>query len=250
VELRDAVAVVTGGTGGLGQRVCMAFAREGARIAVVDRLRLDQADLQERDLRRTGASDVMFAEADVTASGPVAQMVERIANQWGRIDVLVNAAGINKWVAFNDLDGLTEELWETLVRTNLTGPWLVSKAVAPIMKRGGRGRIINVVSTAGFSPSGSSVAYAVAKAGLAHLTRCLAVALRPEILVNGVSPGLMRETNMGQLATEEQAEAYREQTALGRSVDIDDVANQIIAFAQSNSTTGQNLIVDCGFVYR
>jgi 3-oxoacyl-[acyl-carrier protein] reductase len=228
----------------------MAFAREGARIAVVDRLRLDQADRQERDLRRTGASDVMFAEADVTASGPVAQMVERIANQWGRIDVLVNAAGINKWVAFNDLDGLTEELWETLVRTNLTGPWLVSKAVAPIMKRGGRGRIINVVSTAGFSPSGSSVAYAVAKAGLAHLTRCLAVALRPEILVNGVSPGLMRETNMGQLATEEQAEAYREQTALGRSVDIDDVAKQIIAFAQSNSTTGQNLIVDCGFVYR
>jgi 3-oxoacyl-[acyl-carrier protein] reductase len=94
------------------------------------------------------------------------------------------------------------------------------------------------------------VAYAVAKAGLAHLTRCLAVALRPEILVNGVSPGLMRETNMGQLATEEQAEAYREQTALGRSVDIDDVAKQIIAFAQSNSTTGQNLIVDCGFVYR
>ena len=147
MELRDAVAVVTGGTGGLGQRVCMAFAREGARIAVVDRLRLDQADRQERDLRRTGASDVMFAEADVTASGPVAQMVERIANQWGRIDVLVNAAGINKWVAFNDLDGLTEELWETLVRTNLTGPWLVSKAVAPIMKRGGRGRIINVVST-------------------------------------------------------------------------------------------------------
>ena len=250
MTLRDAVAVVTGGTGGLGQRVCVAFAREGARIAVVDRLRLDQADRQDRDLRRSGASDVMFVEADVTASGPVAQMVQRVAHQWGRIDVLVNAAGINKWVAFNDLDGLTEELWETLVRTNLTGPWLVSKAVAPIMKRGGRGRIINVVSTAGFSPNGSSVAYAVAKAGLAHLTRCLAVALRPEILVNGVSPGLMRETNMGQTATEEQAKAYREQTALGRSVDIDDVANQIIAFAQSNSTTGQNLIVDCGFVYR
>lgn len=250
MKLKDAVAVVTGGTGGLGQRVCLAFAREGARIAVVDRLRLDQANRQERDLRHAGASDVMFVAADVTAAGSIAQMVERVTHHWGRIDVLVNAAAINKWVAFDDLEGLTEELWETLLRSNLTGPWLVSKAVAPIMKRGGRGRIINVVSTAGFAPNGSSVAYAVAKAGLAHLTRCLAVALQPEIMVNGVSPGLMRETNMGQLAPEEQAEAYRQQTALGRSVNIDDVANQIIAFARSDSTTGQNLIVDCGFVYR
>src|SRR5581483_3368590 len=114
----------------------------------------------------------------------------------GAIDVLVNNAGINKWVEFADLDGMTDELWDGILGTNLKGPWLCSKAVAPVMQRQQRGRIVSVASIAGLRPSGSSIAYCISKAGVIHLTRCLAVALAPHVLVNAVAPGLMEGTGM------------------------------------------------------
>src|SRR5207237_8770759 len=107
---------------------------------------------------------------------------------FGQIDVLVNNAAINQWVEFSDLDGMTDDLWNRILTINLTGPWLCSKAVAPLMRRQQRGRIVSTSSIAGLRPSGSSIAYAVAKAGVIHLTRCLAVALAPHVPVHSVGP--------------------------------------------------------------
>ncbi len=121
-------------------------------------------------------------------------MVGDVTRRFGRLDILVNDAAYNKAIPFDDLDNLTIEVWDKIIAVNLTGPMRLIKAVAPVMKAQGRGRIVNIASVAGVGPTGSSIAYAVSKAGLIHLTRCMAVALAPETLVNCVAPGLLEGT--------------------------------------------------------
>jgi 3-oxoacyl-[acyl-carrier protein] reductase len=176
-------------------------------------------------------------------------MVERVVAAFGRIDILVNNAAYNQLVPFRDLDGLTLELWERIQRINSTAPFLCVKAVAPVMQRQKRGRIVNVTSVAGLAPSGSSIAYAVSKAALTHLTRCLALALGPEIAVNAVAPGLLRGTKMTARLSPDFVERGLKQSALQKMVDLDDVADQVVTFCRSDSTTGQVLVIDSGRVY-
>jgi 3-oxoacyl-[acyl-carrier protein] reductase len=249
MDLLESVVVVTGGAGGLGRRVCNAFAQHGAFLAIADRGRVPESEALGEELIGVGAGGWLAVDADLVQSESIAAMVGQIMAKWGRIDVLVNGAAINQHVPFSDLDALTEELWDMLVRSVLTGPFLCSKAVAPIMKRQGRGSIVNITSVAGFAPMGSSIAYACAKSGLAHLTRCLAVALAPEVTVNSVAPGLMAETPMGQKIGPAEMATFRSRAALGRTTKIDDVADQVVILARSDSTTGQNVLVDGGLFF-
>ena len=117
---------------------------------------------------------------DIADTAAVDRLVGEVTQTFGRLDVLVNDAAYNVSIPFGDLDNLTLEVWDKIMAVNLTGPMRLTKAVAPIMKAQGRGRIVNIASVAGLSPTGSSIAYAVSKAGLIHLTRCMAVALAPE----------------------------------------------------------------------
>ena len=246
MELNGAAVVVTGGTGGLGSEICRAFAQAGSRVAVVYLERRAAAEALAEELLAAGAAASLAVQADVTRPEPIAAMVERVVGAWGRVDVLINNAAYNQSVPFTDLEGLTLELWEKILHANTTGPYLCSRAVGPIMKRQGNGRIVNVGSIAGFQPSGSSIAYAVSKAALAHLTRCLAVALAPEVLVNGVAPGLMEGTRMTERLRPEQIARSSAEAVLGRLVDKRDVAEQVVMFARPDSTTGQNLVIDSG----
>ncbi len=168
---------------------------------------------------------------------------------FGRVDILVNDAAYNKWIPFRQLTDLGLEDWNRILTTNLTGPFICSKAVAPIMKRQGGGRIVNVSSIAGFGPTGSSIAYAVSKAGLNHLTRCMAVALAPEILVNGVAPGFMEGTRMSENLAPEYRERAMQGALLQRATDKDDVAALVVEFCRTDSITGQTLVVDAGRVF-
>jgi 3-oxoacyl-[acyl-carrier protein] reductase len=192
---------------------------------------------------------VVQRQADTATRQGAQAMVDTALAEFGAVDVLVNNAGINQWVEFTDLDGMTDELWGRILSTNLTGPWLCAKAVAPIMKRQQRGRIVSVASIAGLRPSGSSIAYAVAKAGVIHLTRCLAVALAPHVLVNAVAPGLMEGTGMTANLSDAFIDDTRRVSLLGRSAKLEDVAAQIVAFAASDTVTGQTLPVDAGVVF-
>jgi 3-oxoacyl-[acyl-carrier protein] reductase len=192
---------------------------------------------------------VVQRQADTATRQGAQAMVDTALAEFGAVDVLVNNAGINQWVEFTDLDGMTDELWGRILSTNLTGPWLCAKAVAPIMKRQQRGRIVSVASIAGLRPSGSSIAYAVAKAGVIHLTRCLAVALAPHVLVNAVAPGLMEGTGMTANLSDAFIDDTRRVSLLGRSAKLEDVAAQIVAFAASDTITGQTLPVDAGVVF-
>jgi 3-oxoacyl-[acyl-carrier protein] reductase len=246
MQLADAVVVVTGGTGGLGSRICRAFAARGSRVALAYLTRHAAAEQLADELLTAGASATLAVQADVTRPDQIAALVERVLATWGRLDVLVNNAAFNQSVPFADLDGLTPELWDTILHANATGPFLCARAVAPVMRRQGNGRIVNIGSVAGFHPGGSSIAYAVSKAALAHLTRCLAVALAPEVLVNSVAPGLMEGTGMTQRLLPEQVRRASQESVLRRVVDKDDVAEQVVTLARGDSTTGQNVVIDAG----
>ncbi len=194
MDLNGAVALVTGGNGGLGQRICHALAQQGAHIAVMYAQSRDQAEAVARDLAARHQVNAAAFACDITDGAAVERLVADVTGRFGRLDILVNDAAYNKAIPFADLDNLTQEVWDRIMAVNLTGPMRLIKAVAPVMKAQGQGRIVNIASVAGLGPTGSSIAYAVSKAGLIHLTRCMAVALAPETLVNCVAPGLLEGT--------------------------------------------------------
>lgn len=237
MDLNGAVVVVTGGRGGLGTTICRVFQEAGSRVMAVDISAIDAP---------SALSDVIQVTADVSTSAGAAVLTEAAVAAFGRIDVLVNNAAINRLVDYRDLDALTEALWSQMLTVNLTGPFLCSKAVAKVMQAQGQGRIISVASTSGLRPSGSSIAYAVSKAGVIHLTRCLARALAPEILVSAVAPGMMEETGMGERLGPAFRARFKQNAPLGRSVVIADVADVILTLARSDSITGTVVTVDAG----
>ena len=248
MDLKGAVAIVTGGNGGLGRRICHALAGAGCDVAVVYAQSRDEAQAVAGELRDMSVRAEAF-QCDVTQPQQVQNLASQVLETFGRVDILINDAAYNKWIPFDDLDAMTYEEWNKILDVNLTGPMLCIKAVAPAMKRQGAGRIVNISSGAGLSPSGSSIPYAVSKAGLNHLTRCMAVGLAPEVLVNCIAPGFLEGTR----ATSNLDPAYREQgkarSLLKRAADKDDVADQVVAFCRTDSITGQTLVIDSGRVF-
>jgi len=248
MELKDTVAIVTGGNGGLGRRICRALAEAGCQVVVVYAQSQGEADEVVAQLQATGAQAGAI-QCDVADPTQVDRLAQVTLERFGRIDILVNDAAYNKWIPFHDLDGLTRGEWDKMLAINLTGPMMCIKAVAVTMKRQGQGRIVNISSVAGLFPGGSSIPYAVSKAGLIHLTRCMSVGLAPEILVNCIAPGYLEGTR----ATANLDPAYRERVAssslLKRPADKDDIARQVIELCRTDSITGQTLVMDAGGFY-
>jgi 3-oxoacyl-[acyl-carrier protein] reductase len=248
MELKDKVAIVTGGNGGLGRRIAAALARAGVHIAVTYGSNRDTAADVARGLVDLGVKAEAFG-CDLEDPAQIAQLAHDVEAHFGRIDILVNDAAFNKAIAFQDLDSLDLDIWNKILTTNLTAPMLLIKAVAPAMRRQGGGRIVNITSVAGFQPQGSSIAYAVSKAGLNHLTKCMAVALAPDILVNGVAPGLMEGTRMTERLTAEHVKRATANSLLGKAASKDDIAAQVVVMCQTDTMTGQTAVIDAGRVF-
>lgn len=249
MDLRGAVALVTGGNGGLGQRICHALAEEGAHIAVMYARSREQAESVARELASRYQVNARAFGCDITDAAAVEQLVGEVTQAFGRLDILINDAAYNIAVPFPDLDSLTPEVWDRIMATNLTGPMRLSRAVAPVMKAQGRGRIVNIASVAGLSPTGSSIAYAVSKAGLIHLTRCMAVALAPETLVNCVAPGLLDGTRATANLRPEQVERSASTSLLKKPADKDDCADMAVAMCRTETMTGQTVVIDSGRIF-
>jgi len=248
VDLHGSAALVTGGSGDLGRAIAIALADAGADVAITW---LEYKDGALETCRRVGergrrAAMVQLDQANTAAIEPA---VETAVAELGRLDILVNNAGWNIGVPFRDLDGLTADIWDHIQDVNLRGPFFLARAAARHLRARGAGRIVNVASVAGLRAAGSSIAYAVAKAGLIHLTRCLAVALGPEVAVNCVSPGLMEGTRMAQRLPAELVSSTKQLSVLQRSTAIDDVAAQVVAFCRADSITGQVLNIDAGVYF-
>jgi len=246
MELRGAVALVTGGNGGLGQRICHALANEGVHIAVIYAQSRNQAEGVARELASRHQINAAAFACDVTDGVAVQQVVRDVTGRFGRLDILVNDAAYNVAIPFTDLDGLTMEVWDKIMAINLTGPMRLIKAVAPVMKAQRRGRIVNISSVAGVGPTGSSIAYAVSKAGLIHLTRCMAVALAPETLVNCVAPGLLEGTRATANLRPEQIQNSSATALLKKPADKDDCAQMVVTMCRTETMTGQTIVIDAG----
>jgi 3-oxoacyl-[acyl-carrier protein] reductase len=246
MDLNGAVALVTGGNGGLGQRICHALAKEGVHVAVMYAQSRDQAEGVARELASRHQINAAAFACDITDDAAVAKVVDDVAKRFGRLDILVNDAAYNKSIPFPDLDDLTMEVWDKIIAVNLTGPMRLTKAVAPVMKAEGRGRIVNISSVAGVAPTGSSIAYAVSKAGIIHLTRCMAVALAPETLVNCVAPGLLEGTRATSNLRPEQIQNSAATSLLKKPADKDDCADMVVTMCRTETMTGQTIVIDSG----
>lgn len=244
MELTNKVALVTGGGTGLGREICLLLAESGMDVAVNYSRSAADAEDTAAAVRARGRR-AMAVQGDVADAAQVNAMVKAVADELGRIDVLVANAGTTKFCAMANLDGLEKEDWDRILSVNVTGTWLCARAVAPYMKAQGAGRIITVSSSAGIRVAGSSMAYAVSKAGIIHLTRCLAVALAPEVTVNSVAPGLL-DTRWAAGFSAEHWEKTRQRTPIKRIATLADVARQVLALVESDSITGQVVAIDSG----
>lgn len=208
----------------------------------------DEASKLAEKLRTLGGH-VRPLQMDVRAPESIEAAVRDIRDDVGRIDILVNDAAYDRWVPYPELTDLSLADWSEVLAVNLTGPFACIRAVAPIMRNQGQGRIVNIASIAGLTPAGGSIAYGVSKAGLIHLTRCMAVALAPDVLVNCVAPGFMEGTRMTEGIPSEHRQQVTRSAVLGRPTDLDDVADVVLTLCRTNSMTGQTVVVDAGRVF-
>lgn len=244
MDLKGKVAIVTGGGTGMGKAISLLLGGAGANVAVnYSRSEADAVATAE-ELTKAGV-EALPIRADVSSSVDVAAMIERTERQLGRVDILVNNAGYTQFVAMSDLDGMPEDEWDRIMAVNVKGIWLCSKAAAPAMRRAGGGAIVNVTSIAGLKVAGSSMAYAVSKAAAIHLTKCLALALAPDIRVNSVAPGLV-VTRWWAHASEERLAQLTDGLPLKRSVTPEQVAATTLELLTNDAITGQTVALDAG----
>jgi 3-oxoacyl-[acyl-carrier protein] reductase len=245
MDLKGKVALVTGGGTGLGRSICLKLAAEGASLAVnYSRSKLD-AEKTAREAAALGVKAVSL-QGNVGVQADLERMIERVAAEFGRLDVLVNNAGVTKVVAFSDLAGLDESDWDRMYSINAKSNFFLARLAAPLMRKHGGGSILNTVSTAGLKPSGSSIAYSVSKAAQLHLTKCLALALAPDIRVNGLAPGIML-TRWADGFTPEQIKAAVDKTLSKKSADVEECAAMAVRIIMSETMTGQIVTIDSGF---
>lgn len=244
-RLAGKVAIVTGASRGIGRSIATRFADEGASVVINYRNRAAEADAVVAEIREAGG-DAFAVAADVSSSGDVQRLVDETMGHYGRIDVLVNDAGV---MIAKGLFETTEDDWDQTIDINLKGAYLCSKAVAPIMIRQEGGTIINMSSNSGlYHPSAMRFTeYVVSKAGMNGLTKAMALALGPYVTVNAICPGWIR-TDMVEIIDPEVQQRILDETALHRWGTPDDVASSAVFLASDEAAfiTGELLIVAGG----
>ena len=244
MDAKGKVALITGAATGIGRSCALKLAALGATVVVNYSRSRDEAEQTAAEAQRLGAAKTLVLKADVADDKQVRAMVEQVTRACGRIDVLVNNAGRTHYVEAKDLDGVQESQWDEIFDTNVKGTFFVSRACGPELRKA-RGCIINVASIAGYLGRGSSIPYAVSKAAIINLTKCLARALAPEVRVNAVAPGVVNTRWVA--GQEAHVKRQSEGTLLGRVAGPDDIADPILGLIlHADFVTGQTLIVDGG----
>jgi 3-oxoacyl-[acyl-carrier protein] reductase len=243
--LLDKVAVVTGGTGGIGVAICRALAASGAAVVVG----YNSSEGSAAELVRTlpPASQPHAAlRAPVTDSAAMGAMAAEVERRYGRCDILVNCAGTTRFVPHHDLDDLDDALIDTILATNVRGAFAAIRALRPLMQRTGAALVINISSIAAFTAMGSNVMYCASKAALDNMTKSLARALAPAIRVVSLSPGLVDTEFVKKMDVRWRDEQVA-RTPLGRLAAPEEIGRAAVAIAVGLPfTTGAIIPVDGG----
>lgn len=250
MSLQGKTAIVTGGSSGIGAATAVALAERGANVLVNYSRNADGAATIVAACREAGAQ-AEAAQGDVSDDAACRAIVDAAMSHWGRVDVLVNNAGMTKMVAHENLEGLSADDFQRIYAVNVIGTYQMSRAAAPHLKSAGDASIVNVSSVAGLMGGGSSIAYAASKGAMNTITLSLARVLAPEVRVNAVCPGLV-ETDFwsGQVTPEQFQEigkGYSNKAVLNRVASSADIAQSILFFVDGDrNVTGQILASESG----
>ncbi len=244
-SLENKVALITGGTSGLGKMMALALAKAGAFVWIASSR--DNADETLQEIKQQG-SNGSFVQVDVTSSDALEKIVSQILKESNSIDILVNAAGINLRTSAEEL---TLNEWQKTIDINLTAPFYLSQLVADTMKKNNWGRIINIASLQSLRAFDNSIPYGASKGGVMQLTRALAQAYSKDgILVNAIAPGFFR-TNLTESLFQDpdKLEALANKTMMGRNGEEKDIFGiSVFLCSDANSyVTGQTVFLDGGF---
>jgi 3-oxoacyl-[acyl-carrier protein] reductase len=244
MKLKDQVALVTGGSRGIGKAIVKAFAAEGARVAFVYRGSQAAAEALVAEIHQAGGTTLAL-QADVSDSAAAQVVVDRVEKEWGRLDILVNNAGIIRDDLFVRME---PDVWKDVLDTNLGGTFNFCKAVAYTLMKQRRGRIINISSVAAEHVNMGQANYAASKGAVNALTRALAVELASRnVTVNAIAPGFI-ETDMSEAVRNKAGDMIKKIIPMRRLGQPEDIARVavFVASADSGYMTGQVLTVDGG----
>jgi NAD(P)-dependent dehydrogenase (short-subunit alcohol dehydrogenase family) len=237
------VALVTGSTSGIGYAIAQRLANEGFSIVLHSRssVELGLALAKQFD-------SAAYVQANLAIDADRVRLIRETIAIWGRLDVLVNNAGISRVIPHADLQAATPAIWQELHEVNVIAPFrLVTEAQTALREAAARGKpgcVVNVSSHAGVRPKGASIPYAASKAALNHVTRLLALSLAPEIRVNAVAPGLV-DTPLTADWTDAQR-VWKERSPMRRAASPEDIAQAVAMLVASDYLTGEILLSDGG----
>ena len=239
--LQGKSSLITGGGTGMGRSIALALAREGANVAIV-------YSRSQQDALKTGSEieslgvRCLVCKADVANDAEVKSTIDKVVAEFGRLDVLVNCAGVRYFIDQKDLDALQDWHWDDIMNVNVKGLFHCCRAAAPHLKAS-KGCIVNISSIAGLTGRGSSIAYAASKAAVNSITKSLARVLAPDVRVNGIAPGVVDTRWIDGHDVSDIAGA----TLLGRIAKPDDIAEVAFSLiASARYVTGQTIVVDGG----
>jgi len=238
-DLDGRVALVTGSSSGIGEAIARLLSLHGANLVVNSSSSVSQGE----NVAAALPTDSIYVRADISEPLQCRGLVEAAMDRFGRIDMLVNNAGWTSQVDHTDLEGLTEEIFRRTFEVNVFGTWVLTKEAIPYLAMSPDGNVVMITSVAGIRPVGSSIAYAMSKAALNHLTLLLAKSFGP-IRVNAVAPGLIATPWTADWADLHETVAQR--APAGRSGVADDIARAVLALVTNSYVTGEILVVDGG----
>lgn len=250
MRFKDKIVLVTGAGVGIGKETAVAFAKEGATVFVNYSRSSSEAEQTCAEITTFGGKAYPVC-ANVADEESVRKMFKEIEQKCGGLDILVNNAGITDFIPFSNLDAATAEVWDRLYKVNVEGTFFCAREASKLMKGRMGAAIINLSSQAGMRAFGSAIPYSVSKAGVIHLTECLAVTLAPDIRVNCVSPGAVENTRWNARRSDFDPEKNRIENGakipLKRLAQPDDIAKAILFLADEEGYyTGVTLPVDGG----